>query len=180
MTPFVKHLAFLLMIAIVAGCAPTRRIHDPTSNVTVIDYSAGRRGAYIFKGADDKTVIVSEPSPDIAKSITTSLGLSAETIGDIASPELKVAYAGKVIDLANRSQTLQVLREALFRLSEMGASYDLTKKQRVALYNKVLDTVKVIAATEFANSKAPAESKKALLKEILSDVGTGTVEVPGQ
>lgn len=175
-----EYLSILLILLILSACSPTRRIHDPVSKVTVIDYSASRRGAYILNGPNNRAVIVSEPAPDIAKSITASLGLSAKTISDIAEPELKAKYASKVIDLANRSQTLQVLREALFRLSEMGASSNLSGDQRVVLYKKVLDTAKIIAATEFANSDAPEESKKAVLKDILSDVETGTVEIPSE
>lgn len=164
------------LLILLCSCSTTKKIQvsQAENEMTVIDYSATRRGAYILKAMDGRSIIVSEPAPDVAKEITTSLGLSAETISQIASPELKAAYASKVIDLASRSQTLQVLRESMFRLSEMGASSDLTVNQRVALFTKVLDTVKVIAATELSNSDAPKEVKKAL-KNFLENTGTGTI-----
>jgi hypothetical protein len=163
---------------LIAGCSTTRKIQVPNdkSDFTVIDYSASRRGAYLINNNGNK-IIVSEPVPDIAKDITASLGLSAETIGDLASPELKAEYASKVVDLANRSQTLQVLRESLFRLSEMGASSQLSVDQRVILFSKVLDTVKLISATEFANSNAPKEVKEETLKSFLQDTQSGTITI---
>jgi hypothetical protein len=177
--PMVKGFTVVVLLALVFGCSATRKIEVPNANVTVIDYGATRRGAYLFCSAEGGSVLVSEPSPDIAKDIASSLGLSADTIGDLAKPELKAEYAAKVVDLASRSQTLQVLRESLFRLSEMGAGYELSVEQRVWLFSKVLDTVRLIAATEFANSEASEEVKAEALKRFLEDTETGTVKIPG-
>ena len=174
-----KSMASILLVSLVFGCSTTKKINVPDVGITVIDYGADRRGSYLLKTKDGRYVIVSEPSPDVAQEITSSLGLSAKTIGDLVKPELKAAYANKVVDLASRSQTLQVLRESLFRLSEMGASSDITTEQRVALYKKVLDTIRLIAATEFADSGASQEVKDATLKKFLSDTATGTVNIPG-
>ena len=174
-----KTIVAILAVCLVCGCSSTRKINVPNVGITVIDYGADRRGSYLLKTNDGKHIIVSEPSPDVAQEIVSSLGLTAETIGDLAKPELKAAYTSKVLDLASRSQTLQVLRESLFRLSEMGASSDITTEHRVSLYLKVLDTVRLIAATEFANSGASKEMKDATLKKFMSDVGTGTIVIPG-
>ena len=173
-----KLIVATLLVSLVCGCSTTKRIDVPDVGITVIDYGADRRGSYLLKTDKGKHVIVSEPSPDVAQEITSSLGLSAETISELAKPELKAAYANKVLDLASRSQTLQILRESLFRLSEMGASSDITIEQRVTLYTKILDTVRLIAATEFADSNASKEVKDATLKRFLSDTGSGTVVTP--
>jgi len=173
-----KSIASILLVSLIFGCSTTKKINVPDVGMTVIDYGPDRRGSYLLKTKDGRHVIVSEPSPDVAQEITSSLGLSAKTIGDLVEPELKAAYANKVVDLASRSQTLQVLRESLFRLSEMGASSDITTGQRVALYKKVLDTIRLIALTEFADSGASKEVKDAALKKFLSDTSTGTVKIP--
>lgn len=173
-----KSIVSILIVSLFLGCSTTKKINVPDIGITVIDYGADRRGSYILNSKDGKHIIVSEPSPDVAQEITSSLGLSAKTIGDLIEPELKAAYANKVVDLASRSQTLQVLRESLFRLSEMGASSEITAEQRVTLYKKVLDTIRLIAATEFANSDASKEAKDATLKKFLSDTSTGTVKIP--
>jgi len=168
----------LMAGCLASGCSATRKIEVSSSNgLTVIDYGASRRGAYLYD-VNGKPVIVSEPAPDIATEITSSLGLSAKTIGDIADPQLKADYAKKVVDLANRSQTLQVLRESLFRLSEMGASTELSADQRMEMFSKVLDTVRLIALTEFANSEAPEGVKEQAMKTFLQDTATGTVTIP--
>ncbi len=172
-----KSIVIVLLASLLLGCSSTRKIDVPSAGVTVIDYDANRRGSYILKTSDGKQVIVSEPSPDVAKEITASLGLSAETFGKLQEGDLQGEYANNVVDLASRSQTLQVLREALYRLSEIGVSSQLPPEQIAELYSKVLDTVVLMAATEFADSDADADSKKDLLKR-LDNVGTGTVVIP--
>ncbi len=123
-----KSIGLIIFIFILAGCSATKKIDVPDTGITVIDYGADRRGSYLLKTTGGKYFIVSEPSPDVSKEITTSLGLSADTIENLVKPELKAEYANKVVNLANRSQTLQVLRESLFRLSEMSASSDINTK----------------------------------------------------
>lgn len=173
-----KSIAAILLVSLSSSCSTTQKIHVPDKGITVVDYGSDRRGSYLLKSPNGKHVIVSEPSPDAAQEITSSLGLSAETIGDLVKPELKASYANQVVDLASRSQTLQVLRESLFRLSEMGASSDITVDQRVDLYEKVLDTIRLIAATEFADSEASQEVKDATLNKFLSNTAVGTVPDP--
>jgi hypothetical protein len=138
-----------------AGCTHVLPIRHDAS---VIDFGADRRGTYIFKVMDEqgkpRYVVISEPPPDAAKEIVTSLGVSAESIGQIAGGEAKLEYANKVVDLARRSQTLQVLREAMFRLAEMGASADISTEQRLATYQAVLDFVAKIADAELKQAEA--------------------------
>jgi hypothetical protein len=172
-----KQVIAILLAGLMSGCSTTQKIEVPTNKnaMTVIDYDATRRGTYLLKTKEGKIVIVSEPSPDVAIQITTSLGLSAKTIGSIAEPNLKAEYASKVVDLASRSQTLQVLRESLFRLSEMGASSDLTVDERVRLFQSVLKTIEVISVQEFAKGIPPSPDKDKAMIEFLKNVGTGTV-----
>lgn len=174
-----RSIPIMLIAIMLSGCSGTNKFHDPKSGFTVIDYGAHRRGAYLLKTEEGKNIIVSEPSPDVANEITTSLGLSADTFAKLEKAELKADYANKVVDLANRGQALQVLRECLFRLSEMGVSSDISAEQRVTLYKMVLDTVKVMEATRLANSDAPEEVKMTL-KDFLKDVSIGTVTPPNE
>lgn len=147
------------------GCNGTKTLELPDTGAMVIDYPASRRGAYVLLH-DKKMYLVSEPAPDVATEITASLGLSAQAIGQVQDPELKAEYATKVVDLASRSQTLQVLREALFRLAEMGQNTELTANQRAQLFEKVLDSIIVIAATEFAKTNLPPDVKKSFLDSV--------------
>lgn len=163
------------------GCKSTRKITVSSDEFSVIDYGVERRGAYIIRNNEGKYTIVSEPSPDAAKEITTSLGLSADTINEIAGLKVQGEYANKVIDLAKRSQTIQVLREALFRLSEMSANSNLGNEEKVKVFNKVLDTIVLMAVTEFSNSDAPETAKeevlKSFFKESLEEISTETFEL---
>ena len=55
---------------------------------------------------------------------------------------------------------------------------DITVEDRVTLYIKVLDTVRLIAATEFANSEASQEVIDSTLEKFLLDTGEDTLEEP--
>lgn len=173
-----KSIVAILLAILLCGCSTTQKIDVPDTGFTVIDYGPDRRGSYLIKTDEGKHIIVSEPAPDVGREITRSLGLSAKTIGNLVDPNLKADYANKVVDLANRSQTLQVLRESLFRLSEMSASSDISDEQRMSLFSKVLDTVKVIAATELINVGASSGMEADTLEVFLKDVLKGTVEIP--
>lgn len=177
-TPPLQFVLVAVGTLLVAGaCSSTSTIKVPNTpgGVTVIDYGAERRGAYLFQDSEGRHVLVSEPSPDVARDVTSAIELSASTIGEVADPKAKLDYASKVVDLASRSQTLQVLREALFRLAEMGAATDLTVEQRMAIYLAVLDTVRIIAATEFVKTDAPDAAKDQVLERFLGEVGPGTL-----
>jgi len=171
-----RNTLLFALIVMLCGCSMTRKIDVPNDGVTVIDYTAEHRGAYLHV-KDGNLSIVSEPSPDAAKEITASLGLKASSLEGIANPELKAEYANKVVDLASRSQSLQVLREAMYRLSEIGTSQNLKPDQIAGLYIKVLKTVETIALTEFANT-IPVDARGEVMKQHLSGDGTGTITIP--
>ncbi|MHC4645488.1 MAG: hypothetical protein ACYTBJ_08295 [Planctomycetota bacterium] len=173
-----KSIAALLLMSLACGCSATKLIRVPAAGVAVIDYGPDRRGSYILTSKDGKHVIVSEPSPDVAKQITSSLGLSAKTFGQLEGVDFKAKYADEVVDLARRGQTLQVLRECLFRLSEMGASSDISPEQRVDLYIKVLDTITVMEATKLVSVGGASGMDPNTLEGLLKDVLPGTVKIP--
>jgi hypothetical protein len=159
-----RHIVALLTIATMAvGCQSTKRI-DTGLGVSVIDYGANRRGTYVID-KENAPYIVSEPSPDVATEITAALGISGESIGDIGNAELKAEYASKVVDLAKRSQTLQVLREALFRLSEMSINTEVSAELRVSLFLQVLETVKTIALTELIEG-VPEDDRAGVIEKV--------------
>jgi hypothetical protein len=163
----VGRISMMLLVLVLSGCT---RVLPLKHDAVVVDYEATRRGTYLFKVGTNPTqyVVISEPPPDIAKEITTSLGLSAESIGQIAGGEAKLEYASKVIDLAKRSQTLQVLREALFRLSEMSLSAQLTTDQRLAMFERVLRTTETLADAELRQQAAAEHDSLRRLVEPLS------------
>jgi type III secretion system FlhB-like substrate exporter len=160
-------VAIIVALATASGCQSTKRI-DTNLGVSVIDYSANRRGTYLID-KDKAPLIISEPAPDVATEIIAALGISGESIGDIGSAELKAEYASKVVDLAKRSQTLQVLRESLFRLSEMSINTDVPPETRIALFIQVLETVKTIALTELVEG-VPEDDRAKVIEQVATNV----------
>lgn len=133
------------------GCARTQMI-AVSEDVAVIDFSAERRGAYILHGTGKPTVF-SEPSPDVAVAFKRVIEGGVTAIpGGPGEVQAKIDLAKQIVDLANRSQTLQIQREALYRLVELSANGCIDKNNVDDLYLKVLETISVIALTELTNS----------------------------
>lgn len=160
-------LFIALTLLLAGGCT---RVLPVDHKAVVVDYNAAHRGSYIFSLPNDKYAIISEPPPDVAKEITSSLGVSAESIGEIAGGEAKLEYASKVIDLARRSQTLQVLREALFRLAEMGVSADLENEERIAMFQSVVRLVRELGVAELKHARAEEKRETAAEHKAFRDL----------
>jgi len=47
-----KLLALILLLILFSGCSTTKEINVPDSGITVIDYGADRRGAYLLKDSN--------------------------------------------------------------------------------------------------------------------------------
>ncbi len=157
----------VILLSLTAGCEQTR-IHRSLNNqdVTVVDYSTDRRGTYIVTKQSDKSpvYIISEPSPDTAREYKSAIEASLNGLEGVDG-SAKVELSQNVIDLAKRSQTLQIQREALYRLNVLLANGSITEEDAASLYLQVLKSIQVIALAELANSDLPAETKARVVDE---------------
>lgn len=175
-----KYIVLISILLIAVGCANNpASVHHVNENLYVVDYNASRRGAYVHTFTDETDantlMICAEPAPDIAVSITADLKAHLQNlISKEASIEARAKIAESIIDLAKRGQTLQIQREALYRLCELHANADLKNEIAAELYLEVIKTIQAIAFAELANSNLSSEAKKALL----DDISKGTVLKP--
>lgn len=143
-----KYKIIILLIPIViTGCAsltsPARKheiaVEDGKSYW--FDYDASRRGALMIpkdRAGHTGFKICSEPAPDIAFDTISKFEskLDYEKLGAEAAGEL----TSKAVKLAERGQTIQFLRESLFRLCELSINTELSPATLQEVYVKILDT----------------------------------------
>lgn len=130
------------------------------------DYTANRRGSImVFKNSTTTGdfVYLAEPSPDSAKQIMDAF--SAKVNYQELGVEAQANLADKIVQLAQRSQTVQFLRESMYRLSELSVNGQFDKEDMKYLYEKVLDAAILMAGQEFETAKeASAKAETELLK----------------
>ncbi|OPC32056.1 hypothetical protein BAX97_12280 [Elizabethkingia meningoseptica] len=175
-----KILHFLLLILGLYGCAPVSKISDLTNtNGQVlahhVSYDASRRGSIIFTDKQGKIIVISEPPPDVATKLATELGAKADVIGKV-NTELYLQTTKSIAELGKRTSAVNILRDALYKLSELKLKNDSLDKQTVALFMKILDVAQSVSQVELQNeiketAKAETEKIEAKTKEALA---TGT------
>jgi hypothetical protein len=135
-----------------SGCAvltPPAAIRDLGGGIHWAQYQADRRGAVILPAGEHR-VVCAEPSPDVAMEATARLLLTVEYAGVTGSlsPEL----AARVVELAGRTQTVLILREALYRSCEQAAAGNLSPADVRAVYTDALATVRAMTDADRARS----------------------------
>jgi len=160
--------ACVLTLALFTGCAsftsPARKHELDSSKPYWIDYDAYRRGALFIpvSTAHGKTVrTCAEPPPDVAMQLIDKFTAKGGT-GEI-SAEASAEISQNALQLAQRTQVIQFLRESLFRLCEISLNTQLTSDRVAELYDKVLNIAKSMAEAEKSSAeKAAADAKTRL------------------
>lgn len=174
-------LASLLTCGGLAACQSTKS-YALRSGMDVVAYDASRRAAYIREVDLDKPrlFVIAEPSPDVATEYTALIDASVSGLEGLEAAKLKAEFNSKVIDLARRSQTLQILRESLYRLSELTANGVIKEDDAKQIYLEVLQSVQVIALTELGNSDMPEEVKTRVADEFFDSIPRGSLLDPNR
>lgn len=142
-----------------------------------LNYDAARRGGFVLAEKGKKGMVLSEPAPDASASTALKLIAKAADGAQKLSGELNYEYSRTVAELAGRSQNVLILREALYRLSELyvngafGPVTDGPNSKVEALYTETLASLvefakaaRIEASTrqaQEANKQAAAVGKKA-------------------
>jgi hypothetical protein len=153
-------LAVLAVVVLLSGCAnltsPAREHSLDATKQYWFDYDATRRGA-VMVPSTAMVKMCSEPSPDAALNLVSKLDASLEKTG-VGKAEGSAEFNASVVKLAERTQVVMFLREALFRLCEQSLNQQFTKDEILSAYNKVIDTAKAIADADRDKAKAAAAS----------------------
>lgn len=140
------------------GCASSPvKVHpiDDPSKPHWVEVDASRRGVLIVPRRDGKGFLVcSEPSPDVALSVATSLIAELKLTNPNIDAKTQLEFSQAVIDLSKRSQTLLFLRESMFRLCEQSLNQNLSSEQVMDLYREAMKTALKLAESELTKQQA--------------------------
>jgi hypothetical protein len=128
-------------------------------------YDATRRAGFYIQ-REGHPMVLSEPAPDAAYS--KLIGLAAEAKGDGGGASMKLDYSQNVVELTQRHVTVMMLREALFRLSELyvnGAFSGTGAKAMSARFDKSMDAVVELAQALRIQSEANQHRARAAFIE---------------
>lgn len=159
-----------LLVVVSGGCGlltpPAEKHQLKKDNAYWFSYDASRRGGFMLLRNDPnagnlRMALCSEPAPDVALDILTKLKLEAEKaeIGAKAEGELQQ----KVVQLAKRTQTIEFLRESLYRLCELSVNTNISNTEIQSLYKNVLQAAVTMAFAELyeqETTKLKAEAAK--------------------
>jgi hypothetical protein len=170
-------IACTAAVALLSGCAnltsPARSSQLDDKKAYWFDYDASRRGA-ILVSSDSKFKSCSEPSPDVALTLVTKLEASLKKDG-VEEAKGNAEFNASVVKLAERTQMVMFLREALFRLCEQSLNQNFTKDEVLAAYKNVIDGAIEIVKTD--GKKADAEKAKAEAMKNLTEKGAAPDEI---
>lgn len=174
-------VAFLCFIAVLgSGCASMRAptaIHpiESADKPTFIDLDATRRGYVIIPRPDKKGYLVlGEPAPDAALAtvdrILAEASLKSTAAGGTPlDVKAELEFRTAIVQLAQKSQSILFLREALYRISELAVNGAISQEQVAKLYDEAILTSLKMAETELAKQKANQAKEEANLARLLSD-----------
>lgn len=141
---------------------------DPREHGYWFQYSAGRRGATSVPKSQDGSGIMlcAEPVPDVALEHTNSV-LAKVDIPESASAEVKAEFASSVVQLAGRTQTVLLLREAMYRLCEQSINGNIGADAVAELFKSILETTILMGRADVLTSGAKLKPDAATKQEIL-------------
>jgi hypothetical protein len=153
-------LLLAVLIINLTGCAnftQPARVHsiDKEGKIYWFDYDASRRGALLYKFDPDEMDknprpirYCAEPTPDVALSLINELKLSQPE-----GAEASASFNTSVVKLAERTQMVQFLREALYRLCEQSLNETIQYGEIKDAYLKVIEAALAMAEADRENAK---------------------------
>lgn len=167
----VRSVACSVVLGILAGCAsftsPARKHELEPSKSYWLEYDAYRRGALFVPLSTSKGKAVrtcAEPPPDVAMQLVDKFTAKGGN-GEI-SAEASAEISQNALQLAQRTQLIQFLRESLFRLCEISINMQFTPENVAAMYLKVIDSAKAMAEAEKADAERAAADAATRLEKI--------------
>ena len=160
-----KRLSTIICLAVpvmlLAGCASlTRpaRVHVLQPNAPYLaDFDASRRSAILLPRPDGKGMMYcAEPSPDVAYNSVLSLVATVQLQNPSVDASTQLSFQQSVVELAQRTETIQFLREALYRLCEQTLNGTMSQAAVEQQYDTALKTALALAQADLTKTQAGA------------------------
>jgi len=188
--PFAKRILAAALVALpvllLSGCATMTspaRIHPLTPNAPYItDLDASRRSAILLPRPDGKGMMYcAEPSPDVAYNSVLSLAASVQLQNPSVDATTQLQFQQSVVELAQRTETIQFLREALYRLCEQSLNGTISQAAVEQEYDNALKTALALAEADLAKNQSSLAARlsdpkvKALWDNLVTQTPQGTI-----
>ena len=129
-----------------------------------------RRGALLLPRPDGKGMMYcAEPSPDVAYSSVLNLVASVQLQNPNIDASTQLQFQQSVVELAQRTETIQFLREALYRLCEQSLNGTMSQAAVEQEYDNALKTALALAESDL-NKSNPALAAQMAADPKLADL----------
>lgn len=160
-------IASLLSVAALSGCtnltSPARHKPLAPNQAYWFDYYASRRGTLVIP-ENQKLKTCSESSPDVAMTLVSKLDTTIKKT-EVGEVKGEAEFNASVVKLAERTQMVMFLREALFRLCESSINNQIQPDEILRTYKDAIDAaVKIIQTDADKAAALKALSQKENIK----------------
>ena len=172
---------FVSLMVFITACVPViSNESTKEGTITIATAKSDWRFSYIRPGKDGLLSFCAEPPPDTATentvSIVTELGLGSLIAQQTAVPgnlslESTISLSEKIIELADRTQIIEVQRHALYRLCELNVNGALDGAQTVQLYDKLLFTIRLFALSDLVTNLKKDSGADSTVLTLLITIG---------
>lgn len=132
------------------------------TKATHVSYDASRRGSLIYEN-DGKMTMLSEPPPDIATKLATDLGAKVNGVDEL-DIEAYLSTSKEIASLGKRTASVNMLRDALYKLSEMRMSGNIDADTK-ELFCEILGAIKEMHKLEMEAEKTAQKAEETKQKE---------------
>ena len=158
-----KITSLLILGLLTVNCTGVKSLGD---GAYLAKYDAQKRGALIYKDDQGKVYTVSEVQPDVAISSILELSNKLKK-GEEFTAEQTLNITRTVAQLGERTEAVNILRDALHRLSEIRNNTSTIDPETKEIFKMILSTVKEIISTDKIKAEAQLVSKQKELQQLL-------------
>jgi hypothetical protein len=158
-------LGILILLSSCSSSSKLSEIKDKDGKVIAhhVSYDASRRGSLIFKNEKGDQIMLSEPPPDVATKLATDLGAKVNVTNQVEA-SLYMSTSKAIAELGKRTASVNMLRDALYKMSEMSMSKTLDSNS-IGLFEKIIVSIESMHKAEMDASKVEqinAETEKVI------------------
>ena len=162
-----KKIFYLIVVFTLYSCGSSSKLSqlkDDNGKIKAhhVSYDASKRGSLIYE-KDGKLAVISEPPPDVATKLATDLGAKVKASSEVdISAYMSTSKA--IAELGKRTASVNMLRDALYKLSEMSMSNNINDNT-VKLFDKILTAIENMHKVEMEQSRAEAKEAEVKVAE---------------
>ena len=161
---------FPAVLLSLSGCVGPPYIHETASlgSASTLTMDASKRSILV----NGKGGVCAEPAPDATAIIVTEIAanLVAKRIGQGGGGSMNPLNQASVIEIFQRSQGIQVLRESMYRLCEAYINGAMDTQSYTEQMNGLIITLNFVVPFELCTKMAMQESTTGLRRPVVTEL----------